>query len=314
VTVSVGVVACDGGSHTPEVALRDAGVALQCAKRKGVSQVCLFDEAVRTRNERRWRLERDLAHAVARHELAVLYQPVVDVSTGRVVGAEALLRWHHPELGLVPPDEFVPLAEETGDILGIGSFVIREAARTAALLRRSSRQHLYVALNVSSRQLVDVSLAATVARAATQAGCTTGDLVVEVTETALAWDADVAQASLAALRDAGVRIAIDDFGTGYSSLAQLRALPVDVLKVDRSFVGGVPHDAEDLAVVGAVLNMATALGKTVVAEGIETQEQRDALVALGCRYAQGYLWARPDTAEALLALIARESEPAPTGG
>ena len=312
VSVSVGALVCDESTRSPQELLRDSRLALQCAKHKGASGVCLFDEAARASNERRRLLERDLPNAAARHELVVLYQPVIEVASGRVAGAEALVRWQHPELGLVSPDEFIPLAEETGDILDIGRFVIREAARTATLLRHGFDRPLHIAVNVSGRQFADLGLVQSIQRAARQAGCRISDLVIEVTETALAHDTELAHDTLIELQAIGVRVAVDDFGTGYSSLSQLRELPVDILKIDQSFVSGVPADTQDLAVVTAVINMARALGKILVAEGVETEEQRLALLALGCQLAQGYLWARPGSADALLALIASEPDPALT--
>jgi diguanylate cyclase (GGDEF)-like protein/PAS domain S-box-containing protein len=300
-TVSVGIATRrPGPSASPDELLADADLALMYAKRLGGGHVQVFDERLRRSAVARRHTESELRRAHQRGELRLHYQPIVDLRSGEPLGVEALVRWEHPERGLLPPGEFVPLAERTGAIVELGRWVIEQCCRdlSSGGLVRS------VSINLSARQLVDARLPETVEAALSSCGLEASALCFEVTETALVEDPARAAAALAALRRLGARVAIDDFGTGYSSLAQLKTLPVDVIKVDRLFVQGLADDARDLAVVAAIIRMAGALGLDLVAEGIETEAQRERLAALGCEHGQGFLFARPMPLEALHGLAA----------
>jgi EAL domain-containing protein (putative c-di-GMP-specific phosphodiesterase class I) len=241
-------------------------------------------------------LEGGLRRAIERDELRVLYQPQVAMPSGEIVGAEALVRWQHPERGLVVPTVFIPIAEQTGLIIPIGAWVLREACTQAATWARVTGRRLRVSVNVSARQLADDDFAHTVAAVLEDTGLEPDLLCLEITESAVMADPETASEALAELKALGVHLAIDDFRTGYSSLGQLKALlPVDTIKIDKSFVDGITTAGEDHAIVDAVLRLATGLGLAAVAEGVETAEQARELVALGCNLSQGYHFARPQT-------------------
>jgi EAL domain-containing protein (putative c-di-GMP-specific phosphodiesterase class I) len=243
--------------------------------------------------------EHDLRRAIAADELRLHYQPVLDLRTGRPVAVEALVRWEHPVQGLLGAELFIPLAERTGLDVPLGAWVVAEACRLAVLLESRPGEALTVAVNLSGRQLSDAGLVPLV-RAALQAhGCAGSRLVFEVTETALVTDMDAAIASVQELRELGAGVAIDDFGTGYSSMLYLKHLSASALKVDRSFVGGMAPGSFDTAVVAALVSLSHNLGLQCVAEGVETAEQLELLVQLGCDYAQGYLFCEPLAEEAL---------------
>ena len=243
---------------------------------------------------------RELVDALPAGEFTVVYQPIVDLASGVVVGAEALLRWTHPQRGAVPPVEFIPLAEESGFILDLGRWVLRAACREASGWDWADTPRISV--NVSGRQLQDLNFVPDVRRILAETGLPPTRLVLEVTESMLEADAPVALAALEALRSDGVRIAVDDFGTGYSSLSRLDRLPVDILKIDRSFVSALRPDAAVAPVITAIVALAHALGMSTLAEGVEEPYQAAALIAHGCGAAQGWLYGRPGSAEALAAL------------
>ncbi|GAB4080592.1 EAL domain-containing protein [Modestobacter muralis] len=304
VAASIGIVAADTGA-TPLSLFRDADIAMYRAKAAGRAQAVVFDPGMRAAALQRIELERELAGALSAGQLRLVYQPVVDLQTECVVGFEALLRWQHPTLGAVGPDRFVPLAEDTGSIVPIGRWVLAEATRTAARWQRDhpSATPLSMAVNVSARQLADGTLLADVAEAVATSGISPSSLVLEVTETALVTDPDAVAEQLLALRGLGVRLALDDFGTGYSSLSYLRQFPVDVLKIDRSFVDLLDGSAEDAAIVHGLVQLGRTLKLEIVAEGVETEAQRDRLRAERCQLAQGWLFApalEADEAERLL--------------
>jgi diguanylate cyclase (GGDEF)-like protein/PAS domain S-box-containing protein len=294
VTASFGVRSLPAGVADPESLLRDADAAMYRAKELGKARCEVFDDSMRERAVERLDLEGGLRHALERDELRVLYQPQVELAGGRIVGAEALLRWHHPERGVVVPPLFIPIAEQTGLIVPIGAWVLEEAARQAAVWAERSGRELTMSVNVSPRQLADDGFAAVVERALADSGLAPHLLCLEVTESAVMADPDAATAVLERLKALGVRLAIDDFGVGYSSLSQLKTLlPVDTIKIDKSFVDGVTGDGEDHAIVDAVLRLAEGLGLSAVAEGVETGEQVEALLGMGCRLSQGFHFARP---------------------
>jgi EAL domain-containing protein (putative c-di-GMP-specific phosphodiesterase class I) len=277
--VSIGCRVAAPGEAEPEALLRDADTAMYQAKDSGKDRVELFSDATRARILRRIELEQRLRAALENDGLQVHYQPQIDLTTGRMVGVEALVRWSEAS-----PAEFIPLAEETGLIGPLGTFVLNTATRTMA------EHGVPVTVNVSTRQLEDPDFPQIVAQAIADAGIAPSDLCLEITESALMGAAAAVLENLAAVKEAGVYVGIDDFGTGHSSLSRLRELPVEVLKVDRSFIDGLGTEPEDSAVVAAVLSLAHALGLHVVAEGVETPLQADQLIALGCPVAQGWLW------------------------
>ncbi len=295
VTASIGVVLNEAGHARPPEMLRDADIAMYAAKDAGKARHEVFDEGMKARAHRRLELENRLRRAIEREELRVHYQPKVDLSSGAVVGMEALVRWQDPERGLIYPAEFVPLAEETGLILPLGRWVLGEACRQAKEWRERypGADSLTVAVNLSAKQFQQPNLAEEVDRALGGTGLDPGALILEITEGVLMEKAQSNMETLRGMKTLGVKVAIDDFGTGYSSLGYLKRFPVDMIKVDRSFVCGLGQDTEDTAIVETVLLLARALGLRAVAEGIETAEQMEELRALGCPVGQGYYFARP---------------------
>jgi diguanylate cyclase (GGDEF)-like protein/PAS domain S-box-containing protein len=297
VTMSIGI-ALSGSAEsvaTPETLLRDADAALHRAKERGRARTELFVEDYRVTAVHRLRTANDLHRALTEQEFRVVYQPEVDLRTGHVTAVEALVRWHHPERGLVPPAEFIPLAEQTGLIAGIGAWVLDTALAQAVhwSASRFDGSSLAVWVNLSARQLGDPGLVDLVADTLQRHGVDPAQLGLEITESALLEDAEGAVTALSSLRELGVRLAVDDFGTGYSSLSYLKRLPVDAVKIDRSFVDGLAVDGDDSAIVAAVAGMARALRLTTIAEGVENLDQLQALKRLGCDLAQGYFFTTP---------------------
>jgi len=278
-----------------ETLLRNADLALRFAKQRGKNRVERYDREYDHWVRRRTDLEHELRGAVERGELMLAYQPIVSLPDGRVAGVEALLRWHHPRLGTVPPDEFVPLAEEAGLIDGLGAFVVHEACHQLSRWLADGHE-LYLAVNVSVRELHTPEYATRVADALRAHRLSPQRLLVEVTEHAVALDVDQLASRLAALRETGVRVALDDFGSGYSSLVRLRTLPVDVLKIDRSVLAQPGADSAP-PLVDVVVQLGSRLGLDVVAEGVTDPAQRRVVEEAGCRYAQGDLFGRALPAE-----------------
>jgi predicted signal transduction protein with EAL and GGDEF domain len=311
VTASLGIVLAGGADRGAEGLLRDADIAMYRAKERGPGNWEVFDEALRGRALDRVATERELRHGLATGELRLHYQPIVTLVGGRMHAVEALVRWQHPERGLLSPHAFIPIAEESALILQIGAWTLREACRQAHRWRArfGERAPLPVSVNVSARQLAQPELAGIVRQVLTDTGVSPADLAIEVTETALIEDSRVPAATLHELRSLGVRILLDDFGTGYSSLSHLQQFPIDVLKIDRSFVMHLGAGGDEGTIVRAIGAMASALGLEVVAEGVETAEQASAAHALGCGWAQGYHFARPGPAREIEALI-RPADPA----
>jgi diguanylate cyclase (GGDEF)-like protein/PAS domain S-box-containing protein len=274
--------------------LQHADAAMYRAKDLGRGRVEVFDDALQARATELLRVDRELRRAVERAELAVHYQPKVDLGTGRIIGVEALLRWYHPERGLVLPTAFIDVAEETGLIVRIGKWVLEEAVRQArAWCDRAGLDSLVVAVNVSARQLTAPGLVSMVSQVLTRNRWPAEQLTLELTESILIDDADAAIVVLEDLKRLGVRLAIDDFGTGYSSLSYLHRFPVDIVKVDRAFVSTLRADGEGSAVASAVMHIARALGLIASAEGVEDADQLAGLRALGCDRAQGFWFAKP---------------------
>ena len=294
ITASIGVAHVDGGGRAEDV-LRDADVAMYRAKERGRARIEVFDAAIRARLLERIETEHALRRALQRDELRLHYQPIVRAADGELLAVEALVRWHHPERGLIPPDAFVPVAEDTDLIIPLGRWVLTEACtqlgRWMAANPRLSR--LQVGVNLSARQFTDPDIVSIVAEALARADIPPTSLSLEITESVLMEEVEATAETLRALKNLGVGLSIDDFGTGYSSLSYLKRFPVDTLKIDRSFVDGLGIDPEDHAIVDAVVSLAHALGLKVVGEGVETQAQIQELRRLGCDAAQGYLLGRP---------------------
>ena len=305
VTASVGIALSAGSGH-PEALLRDADAAMYRAKELGRARLEVYDDAMRAQAARRSALADELAHALEAGQLELHHQPTVDLATGRVRGVEALVRWRHPTRGLLAPAEFIRLAEDTGLIVGLGLRVLTMATRAARRwVDELGDDAPPVHVNLSAAQVTAPSVGALVTGVLAATDLPPDHLCLEVTESVLMEDARAAEASLRELRELGVRVAIDDFGTGYSSLSYLRRFPVDVLKVDRSFIDGLGPDAEDTAIVHAIITLARTLGLESVAEGVETAEQVDGLAELGCDAAQGYWFTRPVPEDELLPLLRR---------
>jgi EAL domain-containing protein (putative c-di-GMP-specific phosphodiesterase class I) len=307
IRASIGVAVSDPDDEiTADGLLRNADAAMYVAKAKGRSRVEVFDPEIHREVIDRLRLETELRAALLdRRQLHIQYQPVVDLSSGLITGFEALVRWRHPVRGLIGPDTFIPVAEEVCLITQIGVHVLRRACGTAAELQKRFGRPLSVGVNVSPRQFLDPAFPGDVARSLALAGLPAEQLLIEITETSLLRDVDAAISVLEELRALGVRVAIDDFGTGYSSLGYLRRLPVDVLKVDRSFVREVDGSAEESAVARAVITLARTFRLEAIAEGIERPRQLAALVRLGCKLGQGYLFAEPLERDKLEEYIAK---------
>jgi diguanylate cyclase (GGDEF)-like protein/PAS domain S-box-containing protein len=304
-TPSIGVACCSGSAAD---LLRRADVALYQAKAAGRARVVTFDERMDERARARLEMEADLHRAIARGELELFYQPVVELVNGAITGVEALVRWRHPERGLVGPNEFIPLAEETGLILPLGRWVLGEACRQAAVWRAEMpERRLTVAVNLSARQLQDSDMSAQIAEALAASGLPAEYLELELTESMLIGDVDGSVRTLLALRQVGVRLAMDDFGTGYSSLSYLARLPVDTLKIDQSFTRRLTTDSGTAAIVEATVTLAHALGMSITAEGIETPEELARLRALRCERGQGYYFCRPVPAEELRRVLDDEA-------
>ncbi|HET7686350.1 MAG TPA: sensor domain-containing phosphodiesterase [Candidatus Limnocylindria bacterium] len=292
-TASIGVRLAQAGQDRTDDVLRGADLAMYEAKARGGGGVSLFHPELDQRAARRLELESDLRTALDGGQFRVLYQPIVSLCDGSLRGVEALVRWDRGTLGLVSPVEFIPLAEETGLIVELGAWVLGEACRAAAELTPAARGDVALSVNLSARQLLEPGLEATVAAALAASGLAPERLTLEITESVLLSDAATTLERLEALRRLGVRVAIDDFGTGYSSLSYLRRLPLDAVKIDRSFVEQVTLDPRQAALVRGIVELCHALSLDTVAEGVETAEQARALVGLGCDLAQGYHFGRP---------------------
>jgi diguanylate cyclase (GGDEF)-like protein/PAS domain S-box-containing protein len=298
--VSIGI-AVDDGQRSGQDLLRDADIALYEAKADGKQRWSVHRRRMTERAQARLQLASDLAQAVELGQIDVAFQPIVALPDGRITGVESLARWEHPERGWVPPAEFIPLAEETGQIIPLGDIVMRTALGTLrSWLDHDESLDLRIGVNVSARQVRDAGLPARMAGWLAQYGIEPARVVLELTESVMLDEADDAIEVMQRLRELGLRFAVDDFGTGYSSLAYLRRLPVDIVKTDRAFVRELGRDAASADLVRAVIEMARSLRLDVVAEGVEHPEQRDLLVEMGCGFAQGYLFSRPVGAEVLL--------------
>jgi diguanylate cyclase (GGDEF)-like protein/PAS domain S-box-containing protein len=311
-TLSIGVAASSNSRTSAEELLGDAELAMYAAKSEGRGRVTVFEPSMQATAAARLSLEQDLRHAVDRGELRLFYQPLVATQSGEIVGCEALVRWQHPVRGLVPPDSFIPLAEETGVISAIDTWVLRTACTQAAAWHRAGYPDLFVAINVSSRELGRADLVDRVEAAVLESGLAAAYLEVEITESTAAVQSAEALDELRQLRRAGITVAIDDFGTGYSSLSKLSTFPVDRLKIDRSFLTMIKREADDEPLVAAMIGMAHRLGLEVTAEGVETAAQLAFLRRNGCDLLQGFLFSRPVPAEAFDKLLRNAPQQAGT--
>jgi diguanylate cyclase (GGDEF)-like protein len=314
-TISASIGIASGRDAAPDL-LRDADVAMYRAKSSGKGRYRVFEPAMHADALARLEMDADLRHAIDRDELVVHYQPIVDLADGTPVAVEALVRWQHPERGVVSPGEFIPIAEETGLIVDIGTWVLREACRQVAAWQAEAKPGpapLLVSVNVSGRQLADAGLADLVCRTVAESGLATGSLILELTETVLMQDIALSVAQLHALKDRRVQIAIDDFGTGYSSLQRLQSFPIDILKIAKPFVDELIAPPDGTSLARAIADLSRNLALDTIAEGIESPAQWQQLREDGCRLGQGFLFGRPLPAAELTPLLAA-TEPVGVGG
>jgi diguanylate cyclase (GGDEF)-like protein len=293
VRASIGISVHPRDADNAETLVKYADTALYLAKEQGRNTFRFFSPELDASVRARLHLENDLRSAIDKNQLSLLYQPLMDLDSGQCTGAEALLRWQHPELGPVSPDDFIPVAEETGLIIPIGEWVLRCACLQARTWQDAGRENFRVSVNLSRRQLEQADLAASLEQILRETGCPPQLLELEITESSTMNDPEQAIVRLQALNEMGIGLALDDYGTGYSSLAYLKRFPLNRLKIDRSFVEGIPEDSDDIAIVQTTIVLARQLRLKVVAEGVETQAQRAFLEAFGCDEIQGYLFAKP---------------------
>jgi diguanylate cyclase (GGDEF)-like protein len=291
--VSIGVALYPVDAAEPEALLRNADAAMYQAKSRGGNGYYFFNRDIDVARSRQFELENKLRHAIREQKFQLYYQPQINLSTGEITGAEALLRWDDPELGAIPPSQFIPLAEETGLIAPLGRWVIEQACRDYCKCKEQGCAPPRLAINLSAKQLYLQELLQTVHQSVTENNLNSGILEFEMTESAIMQDPARAIENVHALKGMGIRIAIDDFGTGYSSLSYLKHFPIDVLKIDRSFVHDIPADSDNTAIVTAIVAMAHSLKLKVIAEGVETEAQRAFLCNQRCEEMQGFLFSRP---------------------
>jgi diguanylate cyclase (GGDEF)-like protein/PAS domain S-box-containing protein len=306
VHASIGIRVADLPDNNVDQMLRDADLAMYAAKASGKATWRRFHPHMYEQVQEQLTIRAELRRAIERDEFVLHYQPIVELATARIVGFEALIRWNHPDRGLMMPGSFISHAEQGGLIIPIGAWVLRRACETAVAMRRTAGADLFMSVNVSPRQLLSSDIVSLTRDVLRDTGLPGRALCLEITEDVLADDTLVVE-RLGALRTLGTRLAIDDFGTGFSSYSYLQHLPVDTIKIDRSFVERLGFDEATPALARSIIRMGQALGLQTVAEGVETSAQREQLRALGCQLAQGYLFARPVDKEAALALLAEET-------
>jgi EAL domain-containing protein (putative c-di-GMP-specific phosphodiesterase class I) len=302
-TASIGISLYPLDGENADQLLKNADTAMYHAKQSGRSNYQFYSQSMNATAGERLAIENRLHKAFERDEFLLHYQPLVSLGSGRIIGVEALVRWQHPELGLVPPAQFIPIAEETGLIVKLGEWVLQQACAQGRTWHDMGFAGLRVAVNLSARQLQTGSILPVVTRILLATDLTPGCLDLELTESMMMQDGESALTALRELRSLGVRLSMDDFGTGYSSLSYLRRLPLDTLKIDRSFVKDCTRNQEDATIIAAILAMAHSLKLQVLAEGIETEAQLTFLRGQGCDEAQGYFFSKPVPADELTALL-----------
>jgi diguanylate cyclase len=306
VSASVGIALCKPGVKSAERLLREADTALYAAKDRGRARLEQFNEELHARAEKRMRIESDLRAGLRESQLFVEYQPQVRLKDGCVVGVEALVRWRHPEHGVIPPGDFIPVAEDCGLIVRIGQQVLRESCRQLAeWTRLMPGRPLAMTVNVSPRQIAEPNFIAELREVMAATGINPSTLCLEVTESVMMSARQEVIRLLDEVRQLGVFIAIDDFGTEHSSLSRLRDMPAEVLKIDRSFIDGLSSEPGDTAIVSSILSLAYAMGKHTIAEGVEKREQAAMLLRMGCEVAQGYFFSRPVAAEQIVPMLTK---------
>jgi diguanylate cyclase (GGDEF)-like protein/PAS domain S-box-containing protein len=306
ITASVGISIYPVDAEDEPSLMKNADMAMYLAKEEGKNTFQFYSQNIQKRSLERLALETNLRRALEQQQFSLHYQAKLDLRTGRITGTEALLYWESPILGVVPPAQFIPLAEETGLIVPIGRWVLRRACAQNVAWQRAGLPPISIAVNLSARQFTDENLLKDIATVLSDTGLDPKLLELEITEGMVMHNADRAATLLAAIKSMGVRLAIDDFGTGYSSLAQIKRYPLDTLKIDRSFIHDLPQDAEDKAITEAIIAMAKTLDLTVVAEGVETREQLEFLRSLGCDQVQGYYFSRPIEADRTAQLLRQQ--------
>ncbi|GGI18660.1 hypothetical protein GCM10008066_15190 [Oxalicibacterium faecigallinarum] len=303
ISSSVGVSVYPADGVEPETLIKHADIAMYRAKETGRNNFQFYTSEMNERALERLRIEGDLRLAIERDEFLLYYQPQVDLVSKKIIGVEALIRWQHPELGMVPPARFISLAEETGLIVPIGNWVIREACRQSKVWQDEGFIGLRTAVNLSARQFAQQNLVQSIQDALTATSLLPASLEIELTESLVMADVEQAIGILRDMKTLGVQLSIDDFGTGYSSLSYLKRFPIDVLKIDRSFVNDITTDPDDAAIVTSIISLAHSLRLSVIAEGVETREQLDYLQQHGCDQIQGYFFSRPVTAEVMTQML-----------
>jgi len=302
---SIGVVLFNGHDKSKETLLKQADIAMYHAKKLGRNRVCQYDPAMQESVEHKTLMESELKAALSKQEFVLFYQPQIDAN-GTIIGVEALVRWNHPNKGLIPPNLFIPLAEETGDIIALGAWVLREACRQLFLwLEKYPNLFLHVAINVSAKQFQEASFYDTVSSIVHEMHVPSSSITLELTESLILENVHEVIAKIEALRSLGVRFSLDDFGTGYSSLSYLKRLPLDELKIDQSFVRDINHDNNDAMIVKTIIEMAQNFDLDVIAEGVENEEQLMYLKENGCPLFQGYFFAKPMPPEEIERLFLR---------
>ncbi|MBI3896968.1 MAG: EAL domain-containing protein [Gammaproteobacteria bacterium] len=309
VTASIGVCLFPQDAQDEQTLMKKADIAMYRAKEEGKNNYKFYSEQLNVHTLERLALETSLRRAIERDEFFLHYQAKLNLKSGEITGVEALLRWQHPELGMIAPAQFIPLAEETGLIVPLGKWVLRTACAQNVEWQRQGLPPLCMAVNISPRQFADDELVSDVAGTLERTGMAPTLLELEITESMVMQNSDRALKVLSAIKQLGVRLAIDDFGTGYSSLAQIKRFPIDTLKVDRSFIREIPQDAEDKAITEAIIAMGKTLSLTVVAEGVETSEQQTFLRDHACDEMQGYYFSKPIPAELFAELVRRHASP-----
>jgi diguanylate cyclase (GGDEF)-like protein/PAS domain S-box-containing protein len=292
-TCSAGISLYPGDGTSADTLLKNASTALYYAKLQGQNHYQFFNEELNKDSLKNLQLENDLRHALERNELVLYYQPKIDLVSGKVNSLEALVRWRHPEIGMIPPDEFIPIAEHTGLITSMGYWVLETACRQIREWHDAGYEHLTVAVNLSAAQFRQHDLLERIHYTLEETGICAHQLELEITESTIMEDIDTASSTMRALHCSGVRISIDDFGTGYSSLSHLKRFPITTVKIDRSFIRDITTDSDDAAIVSAIIAMSHNMGLKVIAEGVETQEQLEFLRSLDCEEAQGFLFSPP---------------------